>query len=55
MGWTLISLSPAVESLQSFGGKMDQSKAGWERFVGAMADMEGSMAELEIVKLLVCN
>ena len=34
---------------------MDQTKAGWERFVGALADMEGSMAELRIVKLLVSN
>ena len=55
MGSTLIGLSKGAESSQSFGRKMDQSKDGWERFVGALADMEGSMAELGIVKLLVCN
>ena len=55
MGSTLIGLSQAAESSQSFGGKVDQTKAGWECFVGALADMLGSMAEVGIVKLLVCN
>ena len=55
MGSTLIGLSHAAECSQSFGGKMDQTKDGWKRFVGALADMEGSMAELGIVKPLVCN